>query len=110
MLDYSKLAFPKPTPKVKKAKWIKKISDKRKERLSWFSEKDLFKEIWEERERKCIKCWKALKEAKAHNFNHIKSKGKYPELRLCKDNIEILCFACHFEFTTWLKYKWIELD
>ena len=110
MLDYSKLAFPKPTRKVKKNKPINKISKKKQERLNWYSEKDLFKEVWEERLHKCEKCWKILKEAKAHNFSHIKSKGKYPELRLCKENIEILCFSCHFEFTTWLKYKWINLD
>jgi hypothetical protein len=33
MIDYSKLAFSKPIKKEKKNKPIKKISDKRKERL-----------------------------------------------------------------------------
>lgn len=97
--------------KNKKQTRINLVSDKKKERLAnWWSEKDLFKEIWEERPHICEECWKTLKEAKAHNFSHIKSKGKYPELRLEKSNIELLCFRCHFKKDMWLDYKWPDLD
>jgi hypothetical protein len=103
--------YPKPPKKEKKNKPLKKISDKRRERLkNWWGEKDLFLEVWNEREHKCNECWKYLKEAKAHNFSHIRSKGARPDLRLDKSNIEILCFACHFLKDHWLKYKWPDLD
>lgn len=95
----------------KKQTRIKPISDKRKKRLkNWWSEKELFKEIWEERPHICVDCWKVLKEAKAHNFAHIKSKWKYPELRLDKNNIQIKCFRCHFKQDHWMDYKWPDLD
>jgi len=56
MIDYSKLAFPKPIKKEKKNKPINKISKKKQDRLNSYSERDLFMEIWEEREHKCNKC------------------------------------------------------
>lgn len=74
------------------------------------SETRLFNEIWNEREHKCQECWKYLKEPKVHNFDHIKPKWKYPELRMEKTNIKILCFRCHFIKTTGLNYKWPDLD
>ena len=87
------------------------ISNKKKERIkNWWSEKDLFKEIREERWHNCNECWKYLQEAKAHNFSHIKSKWSRPDLRLDKSNIEILCFRCHFKKDMWLDYKWPDLD
>lgn len=92
-------------------KSINKVSSKRKERIkSWDSEKSLFLEIWNEREHKCVECGKYLAEAKAHNFSHIKSKWSRPDLRLDKNNIEILCFRCHFKKDHWLNYKWPDLD
>lgn len=101
MIDYSKLAFPKPTPKVKKAKWIKKISDKRKKRLSWYSEKDLFRDfiIKKQDENWFLTCeitWKRIHitEAKSWCFWHILSKKDYPHLRLFINNI---CFVAWIE-------------
>lgn len=93
-----------------KRKAVKKISDKRKKRLSEYSEKDMFKEIWQERNHNCEECWKYLREAKAHNFSHIKSKWSRPDLRMDKDNIKILCFRCHFKNDMWLDYKWPDLN
>lgn len=89
---------------------IKQVSDKKKERLSKYSEKDLFKEIWNEREHICEECWKFLKEAKAHNFDHIIPKSKWEEYRLDKSNIKLICFACHFTKTNGLVYKWVDYD
>lgn len=59
----------------------------------------LFREIWNEREHVCVRCGKRLMEPmRVHYFSHIKSKGAYPELRLCKDNIELLCIECHQKY------------
>lgn len=110
MIDYSKLAFPKPWKKENKPKGIKKISDKKRERLKNWWEKELFKEVWSERDHKCEECGKILREAKAHNFDHIIPKSRWEKYRLDKDNIKLVCFACHFFKTTWLNYKWPDLD
>lgn len=61
-------------------------------------EKELFLAIWEERKHICNTCGRYLgEEPLVHYFSHIKSKGSHPELRLDKDNIELLCFDCHFD-------------
>jgi hypothetical protein len=60
-------------------------------------ELDLFIEIWNERPHYCVKCSKWLGNSlKPVFFSHIKSKGAYPELRLTKTNIELLCMDCHY--------------
>lgn len=64
-------------------------------------EKALFEEIWLEREHFCanLSCRKFLGSApKVHFFSHRKSKGAYPQLRLLKENIDLLCQACHYEW------------
>ena len=71
-------------------------------------EKELFLEIWNERPHYCTnpECRTYLgEEPMTYFFSHIKSKGAYPELRLVKSNIELLCFDCHFreEFKTKIK-------
>lgn len=76
---------------------------KHRERKSQFrvptGELAMFKEIWMEREHVCVKCGKRLSEPmRVHYFSHIKSKGAYPELRLCKENIEMLCMECHHKY------------
>lgn len=97
MIDYSKLAFPKPTPKVKKVKWIKKISDKRKKRLSWYSEVDLFRKILIDRQDNwyltCCVCWKRflIENAWPTSFSHLLSKWQNPAFRLLENNIKIVC-------------------
>lgn len=59
-------------------------------------EKELFFEIWAERPHKCSNCGKSLGNIpNVRFFSHIKSKGAYPELRLDKENIELLCLDCH---------------
>jgi len=59
----------------------------------------VFEEIWQERQPYCINCGRWLgREMKTHFFAHIKPKSTYPELRLDKDNIMLLCMDCHFAY------------
>jgi len=53
--------------------------------------KDLYAEIWEEREHVCANCGYPLSRPIAHVFAHIRSKGARPDLKFDKDNIELLC-------------------
>lgn len=58
--------------------------------------RSLFEEIWKERPHVCVKCGKLLgDEPRAIFFSHIKSRGSHPELKMDKNNIELLCSACH---------------
>jgi hypothetical protein len=56
----------------------------------------MFKEIYDERPKVCELCGKKIHEFNHSNFHHIKPKGKYPELRLVKINIQFICFTCHY--------------
>ena len=99
--------FKTKTKKKKKSNWVKKISDKRKLRLSWRSEKDMFMEIWEERLRVCEICWIWILEPKTYSFAHRCPKGTYPEHRLNKNNISLVCsIKCHWEVDK--IYSWIK--
>lgn len=60
-------------------------------------ERDLFLEIWQERPHVCNRCGEKLHEFSTSLFHHIRPKGRYPELRLDKDNIELICFYCHYK-------------
>jgi len=56
----------------------------------------LFNEIWNERPHYCTWCGSLLQPPqRADYFDHIKTKGAHPELRLSKDNIRLLCLKCH---------------
>lgn len=56
----------------------------------------LFFEIWIERPHLCNRCGKELPgPPRAHYFHHKKTKGAHPELRLDKENIELVCLQCH---------------
>ena len=56
----------------------------------------MFHEIWEERPHICVHCGAKLYNFSVWNFEHIKPKSTHPELRLVKENIELLCSECHF--------------
>lgn len=58
----------------------------------------VFKEIWNERAHICTNCKKILGAFSHWFFAHIKGKGAYPELRLEKSNIQLLCKDCHYAF------------
>jgi len=53
--------------------------------------KELYKEIWNEREHRCANCGMWIASPVVHNFSHKRSKGARPDLKFDKDNIEILC-------------------
>jgi len=98
---------------------IKPISDKRKKRLSWYSEKDLYRDILIERQidwlLTCEYCNKdfRIEDAIPATFAHILAKSMYPQLRLFKNNIAIVCpdintDSCHTKIdwlVTWNK-RW----
>ncbi len=93
--------YEKQKQRPKKQYELKRSTIKYKRKKT--GEKELFLEIWNERPHICSnpECKKHLgDEPNAFFFSHIKSKGAYPELRLCKDNIELLCVECHqsYEF------------
>lgn len=90
---------------------LKQIWIKRKIRIqNKWSEIDIFRVIWSKREHKCELCNKKLNNAKVHNFDHIIPKSKWEKYRLDINNIQLICFKCHFEKTHWLIYKWIDMD
>jgi hypothetical protein len=77
-------------------KWLCKECDKKTGKERRGDLKSLFMEIWEEREHVCAKCGKSLgDEPKVIFFSHIRSRGARPDLKMDKDNIELLCSACH---------------
>ena len=64
-------------------------------------ELEMFREIWEERIHFCsnMNCMKYLgEELNPMFFSHRKSKGAYPELRLKKENVDLLCQECHYTY------------
>lgn len=77
----------------------RRVAKSRPYRKKATGEREMFLEIWDERPHICTnpKCKKPLGEPKVHYFAHIKPKGKYPELRLVKSNVRLLCMECHHE-------------
>tara|TARA_R110001606_G_scaffold84441_6_gene192120 strand:- start:2896 stop:3228 length:333 start_codon:yes stop_codon:yes gene_type:complete len=61
---------------------------------------DMFMEIWAERKHICANCGKKLESPLPIHFSHILTKGRTPELRLNKDNIELLCAEDHMKWET----------
>lgn len=77
----------------------REIERRKKQNFRKTGERDLFLEIWRERPHICINCKKSLgDEPRTYMFSHIKSKGSNSSGRLDKDNIELLCFDCHFAY------------
>lgn len=79
---------------------IKRTGIKSKPRKAT-GERQMFMEIWSERPHICINCLTHLgDEPIVHYFSHRKPKGMYPELRLVKANIDLLCTQCHIYWET----------
>lgn len=80
---------------------IKVISDKRKERLSKFSEADLFRKILIEKQNDwyltCQYCNKSfsIEQAWPFSFCHILSKWQHKAYRLMENNIMLACSIEH---------------
>lgn len=85
----------KPTlSELKEKGLVRKASTLSKKRKPT-GEAPVFREIWEEREHKCLTCSASIHEARAVNFSHVLPKYKYPEFRLDKRNIVLQCEYCH---------------
>lgn len=81
----------------KKPGFIKRTPIKKKFKAT--GEALMFKEIWDERPHICINCKENLgNEMRTWFFSHIKNKKHYPQLRLDKNNIQLLCLKCHHEY------------
>lgn len=80
-------------------KWLCKKCDQETTRQRQGDLQSLFMEIWKERPHVCVKCGKKLgPEPLAVYFSHKKSRGSHPELKMDKNNIELLCYNCHHEW------------
>lgn len=79
-----------------RSKWLCKDCDLEDKRHRRGDLQSLFLEIWKERPHLCSECGKRLGEDPLPIFfSHIKSRGAHPELKMDKNNIELLCSACH---------------
>lgn len=85
------------TPLKKSGKPVKKVSEKRKERVAnGDGEWPLFQAIWASRPHFCISCEKYLgEELKPIFCSHTIAKKKNESLRLYDRNIELECEECH---------------
>ncbi|MFO0190324.1 MAG: hypothetical protein ACK54F_03645 [Planctomycetia bacterium] len=88
--------------KLKEKGLVKKASTLTTKRKAT-GEKEVFREVWEERPHNCEICGVFIKEARAINFSHALPKGKFPEYRLDKRNIFLKCEECHQRWHTWGK-------
>ena len=60
------------------------------------SEKQLFEFIWNNREHKCEICWKYVIQPIFWCFAHKLAKWIYPQFKLIKENIALVCWLdCH---------------
>lgn len=77
-----------------KAKTLKPIKTKPKKATG---ERQMFLQIWNTRPHHCVNCGKYLgEEPRAGYFSHREAKGVNNSNRLNPDNIDLLCFDCHF--------------
>lgn len=76
---------------VKTWEWDLFIEIAKERQVNWYVEAKHLDEEWNE----CTK-WIKLEDLQPINFAHIKPKGTYPELRLVKENIQIVSFRYHF--------------
>lgn len=89
---------PKPTiGQLQNSGLVRKASSLGKRKPS--GEKAIFEEIWNEREHNCYVCGCTIAEPRAINFSHLLPKGMYPEFRLDKNNIVLLCADDHQRWT-----------
>lgn len=47
-----------------------------------------------------------INEAKPENFAHILNKWMYPDMRLVKENIVLVCLHCHWKLDKIVSKKW----
>lgn len=78
---------------------IKKLSEKRKERIKGGgSEFKMFCEIWDERPHVCQVTDEPIKEFSVWNFMHVLAKGPYGRYRLKKENVLLVLPWVHDKY------------
>lgn len=83
----------KPRKRFSKSEIKPKVSQKVKQTEEMFH---FFEDVWKERKHECYNCGKWLgKEPLSYMFDHVLEKSKYPELRLERENIVLMCLQCH---------------
>lgn len=55
---------------------------------------------------KCACCGKTAADGVRINVDHIKPRGRYPELALTVDNLQVLCDACNHGKGNWSERDW----
>ena len=83
------------------------ISKKRTQRIkkTW-GEKNTFKQVFENSDKRCIICQIDIIEPKSWCFAHILSKKDYPHLRNFTNNIALVCsIECHWEVDSRISWK-----
>ena len=80
-------------------KWLCEDCDKETAKERKGDLQALFLEIWKERPHKCVHCGKNLgEEPKAIYFSHLLGRAAYPNLKMDKENIVIMCDECHYDW------------
>lgn len=85
---------------------LRKVSKSRQARLKWYSEKDLFRDIREERPHICEVCWVFIRWASTWCFSHWLQKWMRPQYRTEKNNIFLVCsILCHWRLDAIVAHK-----
>lgn len=82
---------------------LKRVSEKKKsedpqiKKDQQDKDREFYMSIWNERGPKCESCDCPLftNEPTSANMDHLMPKSKFPELRYEKENILVVCLACH---------------
>lgn len=82
-------------PGAKKKKKQQKLSQGKKDFLKTEAWKRLRYEAYLKMGRICMCCGASHKESRIH-VDHVKPRGKYPELVLDMNNLQILCASCNW--------------
>lgn len=95
----NKMEYQKQPPRPKKKqKPIPRISKRKAAATTQPNQKDLFLEIWEERDHKSELSGEFLgDEPNAFFFAHILGKGAYPQLKFSKENIMLVTHDEHWQ-------------
>lgn len=93
--DRNKWLCKKCYEKKKKEKYDRITSSKYNNDL-----RNVFTNIWQNREHVCYHCGKKILNPQAINFSHILSRNCHPRLRCESKNIILVCADCHriYEF------------
>lgn len=93
LISYAKSGV-EPVIRAKNGRKYQQVKWKPKEATG---ERELMKEVYNERPNKCEWCSKPIYGFNVGNMHHVKPKSTHPELRLDKNNLVKICLQCHHE-------------